>query len=162
MQQLIKSIRNINSQRCTLPRCFLNFVAVIKNLKPIIALAWNLPIIKNGAARLIPMNSMPKYMANPNAAAVAMLALTFPKSPSHGFDRTVSPIMHVSILWMEQSITATVGLKTICSSYLKTAININVDPKKGTTVWVFFSSSWSSVREANLATEMCLKWPVSS
>jgi hypothetical protein len=38
-------------------------------------------------------------MARPKAAAVAMTALTFPKRPSHGFDLTVSPIMHVSTLW---------------------------------------------------------------
>lgn len=56
------------------------------------------PIIRKGAARLIPMNSTPIYMASPKAAAVDMQALMLPSSPSHGFDRTVSHIMHVKIL----------------------------------------------------------------
>jgi hypothetical protein len=47
------------------------------------------------------MNSMPRYMANPKAAAVDMHALILPKSPSQGFDRTVSPIMHVRMLSKE-------------------------------------------------------------
>lgn len=55
--------------------------------------------MRNGAARLMPMNSMPKYMARPNAANVAIIADRFPKSPSHGFDRTTSPIMHVIMLY---------------------------------------------------------------
>lgn len=55
-------------------------------------------IMRNGAARLMPMNSMPKYMAKPNAANVAIIADRFPSSPSHGFDRTTSPIMHVIML----------------------------------------------------------------
>ena len=59
----------------------------------------DLPIIRNGAAKLIPINSTPKYIARPKAAEVAMTALTFPSRPNHGFDLTVSPIMHVSTLW---------------------------------------------------------------
>lgn len=58
----------------------------------------NSPIIRNGAAKLIPMNSIRRYIANPKAAAVAIDALIFPSKPSHGFERTVSPIMHVKIL----------------------------------------------------------------
>lgn len=60
--------------------------------------AHDSPIIKNGAAKLIPMNSTPRYIERPNAAAVAMHALMLPNRPSHGFDRTVSPIMHVIML----------------------------------------------------------------
>lgn len=59
----------------------------------------NLLIMRNGAAKLMPINSMPKYMAMPNAANVAIIADRFPSSPSHGFDRTTSPIMHVIILF---------------------------------------------------------------
>lgn len=58
----------------------------------------NLPIIRNGAAKLIPINSIPKYIANPNAAIVAIIADIFPNKPSHGFDRTTSPIIHVTTL----------------------------------------------------------------
>lgn len=46
--------------------------------------------------------------------------------------------------------------------YLKDPIKRNVDVKYGTTVLVFRSNSWSSVRDANLATRMCLKTPESS
>lgn len=48
--------------------------------------------------KLIPINSTPKYMASPKAAAVAIHALMLPNKPNHGFERTVSPIMHVKIL----------------------------------------------------------------
>lgn len=58
----------------------------------------DLPIIKKGAAKFMPMNSIPKYIASPKPAAVAMTADTFPIRPSHGFDRTTSPIMQVMIL----------------------------------------------------------------
>lgn len=44
--------------------------------------------MRNGAAKLIPINSMPKYMAKPNAAHVAISADTLPNRPSHGFDLT--------------------------------------------------------------------------
>lgn len=56
------------------------------------------PIIRKGAARLIPINSMPRYMASPKAAAVDIQALMLPNKPSSGFERTVSRIMHVKIL----------------------------------------------------------------
>lgn len=52
------------------------------------------------------MNSTPRYIERPNAAAVAMHALMLPNRPSHGFDRTVSPIMHVIMLWMEKQIVS--------------------------------------------------------
>lgn len=45
-------------------------------------------IIRNGAAKFNPINSMPKYIAKPNAAHVAIIADTLPNSPNHGFDRT--------------------------------------------------------------------------
>lgn len=57
-----------------------------------------LPIIRKGAARFNPINSMPKYIAKPNEAIVAMIAERLPKNPSHGFDRTTSPIIHVIML----------------------------------------------------------------
>lgn len=60
------------------------------------------PIMRKGAARLMPIKSTRKYIANPNAAEVAITALTLPKSPSHGFDRTVSPIMHVTTLFVKK------------------------------------------------------------
>lgn len=101
-----------------------------------------LPIIRNGAAKFIPMNEIPKYIAHPNAATVAMTAEIFPRRPSHGFERTQSPIMQVM---ME-----------------KMPIKMKVELKKGMTVRVFFSSSWSRVRDAKRATEMCLNRPVSS
>ena len=85
---------------------------------------------------------MPKYMAHPNAAAVAITAEMLPSKPSQGFERTQSPIIQVTI----ENIP----------------MRIKVELKKGMTVLVFFSSSWSRVREANRATEMCLKRPVSS
>lgn len=58
----------------------------------------NLPIIKKGAAKLMPINSIPKYIARPNPAAVAMTAETHPIRPSPGLDRTTSPIILVMIL----------------------------------------------------------------
>lgn len=81
-------------------------------------------------------------MAQPNAAAVAMTAEMFPKRPNQGFDRTQSPIIQVTI--------ENIPMRT------------NVELKKGMTVLVFFSNSWSRVLEANRAIEMCLKRPVSS
>lgn len=45
--------------------------------------------------------------------------------------------------------------------YLNAAIKINVELKYGTTVFVFRSSSWSSVLDANRATKICLNIPVS-
>lgn len=52
--------------------------------------------------------------------------------------------------------------KFFSRSYLNTAIKMKVDPKYGMTVLVFFSSSWSRVLDANLATAICLKYPESS
>lgn len=57
-----------------------------------------IPIIKNGAARFKPINSIPRYIQHPNAANVAIMADKLPKNPSHGFERTTSPIIHVIIL----------------------------------------------------------------
>jgi len=54
----------------------------------------NLPSIRKGAARLIPMNSTPRYIVTPKAAAVPMQAEMFPRRPSHGFARTQSAIQH--------------------------------------------------------------------
>lgn len=59
-------------------------------------------IMSNGAAKLMPINSIFKYMARPNAAAVAIIADKLPKSPSQGFERTTSPIMHVIMLLNEK------------------------------------------------------------
>lgn len=81
-------------------------------------------------------------MAHPNAAAVAITADMFPSNPSHGFERTQSLIIHVTI----ENIP----------------MRMKVELKNGITVLVFFSNSWSSVLEANRDTEMCLKRPVSS
>lgn len=52
------------------------------------------------------MNSTPRYIERPNAAAVAMHALMLPNRPSQGLDRTVSPIMHVKMLWMKKQIVS--------------------------------------------------------
>lgn len=80
-----------------------------------------LPIIKNGAARLIPIKDMPKYIAQPKAAAVAITADILPRRPNQGLDLTQSPIMQVT---MENI-----------------PIRMNVELKNGMTVFVFFSSS---------------------
>lgn len=85
----------------------------------------------------MPMNSMPRYMASPKAAHVAMIADRLPSRPIHGLERTWSAIIDVSTL--------------------NTAIRMNVIAMYGTTDCVFFSSSLSSVRDANIATLMCLK-----
>lgn len=57
-----------------------------------------LPIIKNGAARFKPINGTPAYIAKPNEASVAIIALRLPRNPSQGFERTASNIMHVITL----------------------------------------------------------------
>lgn len=108
-----------------------------------IAKVFNLPIIRNGAAKFIPMNSTLKYIANPKAAAVAIDALIFPSKPSHGFDRTVSPIIQVKTLLSERlEIENDLSIFVVeLKTYLKIAIKIKVDPKYGITVRVFFSSS---------------------
>lgn len=56
------------------------------------------PIIRNGAAKFNPMNSMSIYIAKPNEANVAIIADKLPKNPNHGFDLTTSPIIHVIML----------------------------------------------------------------
>ena len=48
--------------------------------------------MRNGAARFIPMNSTPRYIVKPNAAAVHKQAETFPRRPSQGLARTQSVI----------------------------------------------------------------------
>lgn len=65
----------------------------------------NLLIMRNGAARLMPMNSIPKYMAHPKAAQVAIIAETLPIRPRSGFDRTTSNIIQVITLihWMPET-----------------------------------------------------------
>lgn len=88
------------------------------------------------------MKEMPKYIAQPNAAAVAITADMLPSNPNQGFERTQSPIKQVTTE--------------------NTPIKMKVELKNGITVLVFFSSSWSRVREANRATDMCLNRPVSS
>lgn len=60
-------------------------------------------------------------MARPNAAAVAMTADMFPNRPNHGFDRTQSAIIQVTIE--------------------KIPMRMKVELKKGMTVLVFFSNS---------------------
>lgn len=72
-------------------RFFCHFVSTLE-------IQINLPIIRNGAAKFKPINSIPKYIQKPNAANVAIMADKFPKKPSHGFERTTSPIIHVIIL----------------------------------------------------------------
>lgn len=131
-------------------------------------------------------------MQKPNAASVAIMADKLPKNPSHGFERTTSPIIHVIILkkqkiWnnlimklIKHMIFNTKMLTTKSSSivrtrknyyskqnkkmniHLKEPIKRNVEVKYGTTVRVFFSSSWSNVRDANRAIRMCLNIPLSS
>lgn len=73
--------------------------------------------MRNGAAKLIPMKSTPKYMQSPKADNVAIVALTFPKSPSHGFDLTQSAIMQVTeraapVKWVWDSALPTYLSKT--------------------------------------------------
>lgn len=55
-----------------------------------------MPIIRNGAAKLMPIKSMPAYMHRPKAHTVAMAALKLPRRPSHGLERTQSTIMQVT------------------------------------------------------------------
>lgn len=98
--------------------------------------------MRNGAARLMPMKSIPRYMHNPKAAIVAMAAEMLPSKPSQGLLRTQSVIMHVTTE--------------------NRPIMMNVLAKYGTTVFVLASSSSSRVLEANLAVLMCLNLPWSS
>lgn len=55
-----------------------------------------MPIIRNGAAKLMPIKSTPAYMQTPKAHNVAIAALKLPNKPSHGFERTQSNIMQVT------------------------------------------------------------------
>lgn len=131
---------------------------------------WNILISKNGAARFNPMNGIPRYIAHPNAAKVAIIAEKLPMKPSHGFDFTGSLIMHVITLVILISISFRFivvfhfliqkWVKTLI--YLNAAIRANVEVKYGTTVCVLRSSSWSSEREANRAIAICLNIPESS
>lgn len=57
-----------------------------------------IPIIRNGAAKLMPINSISKYIAKPNAPSVDIIADMIPIKPSHGFDLTESPIILVIML----------------------------------------------------------------
>lgn len=86
--------------------------------------------MRKGAARLMPINSICRYIPKPNAAAVAITALMLPRSPSHGFDRTVSPIIHVTTLWQKKlSKTRFYFCKIYFFSYLKMAIKMKVELK---------------------------------
>lgn len=98
--------------------------------------------MRNGAARLMPMKSIPRYIHNPKAAIVAMAAEMLPSKPSQGLLRTQSVIMHVTTE--------------------NRPIMMNVLVKYGTIVFVLASSSSSRVLEANLAMLMCLNAPPSS
>jgi hypothetical protein len=51
--------------------------------------------MRNGTARLMPVNGIPRYMTNPNAASVARTEDMTPKRPRSGFDFTQSVIMQV-------------------------------------------------------------------
>lgn len=102
----------------------------------------SLPIMRNGAARLMPMKSIPRYMHNPKAATVATAAEILPRRPSQGLLRTQSVIMQVTTE--------------------KRPIMMNVLAKYGTTVFVLASSSSSRVLDANLAMLICLNTPASS
>lgn len=105
-------------------------------------LIGDLPIMRNGAARLMPMKSTPRYMHNPKAATVAIAAEILPSRPSQGLLRTQSVIMQVTTE--------------------NRPIIMNVLVKYGTTVFVLASSSSSRVLEANRAVLMCLNAPPSS
>lgn len=56
----------------------------------------HLPIIRKGAAKLIPMKSTPAYMQIPKAQRVAIAALKFPSRPNQGLDLTQSVIIQVT------------------------------------------------------------------
>lgn len=62
-----------------------------------------IPIIKNGDAKLIPMNSISRYIVIPKAAKVAMVTDTIPLTPSQGFDLTESKVMQVIMLLIERT-----------------------------------------------------------
>ena len=94
----------------------------------------NLPNIRNGAARLIPIKGTPTYIQNPNAVSVPMMAETTPNKPSSGLDLTQSVIIQV--------ITQ------------NAIINPRFIEKKGITELVFFSNSRSKVRDVNRYTSM--------
>lgn len=81
-------------------------------------------------------------MHNPKADTVAIAAEMLPKRPSQGLLLTQSAIIQVT--------TENMPIKT------------KVLVKYGTTVLVFASNSNSNVRDANRATLMCLKYPLSS
>ena len=56
-----------------------------------------IPSIKNGAAKLIPINGIPQYITRPQAEIVAKTAEKMPKSPKNGLDLTQSVIMQVTM-----------------------------------------------------------------
>lgn len=90
----------------------------------------------------MPIKSIPQYMANPKPATVPIAAERLPKTPNNGLLLTQSDIIHVNVENM--------------------AIIKNVEPKYGTTLWVFFSNSISKVLEANLAVLIYSNIPESS
>lgn len=54
------------------------------------------PIIRKGAARLIPIKSIPRYIQSPKAETVANPAEILPRRPNQGLLRTQSVIIHVT------------------------------------------------------------------
>lgn len=98
--------------------------------------------MRKGAARFMPIKSIPRYMQSPKADTVAIPAEILPRRPSQGLLLTQSVIMQVT---MENA-----------------PMIAKVLAKYGTTVLVFASSSNSRVREAKRATLMLLNTPVSS
>lgn len=89
------SITNVSS--IPIPVIFNNVVKYLFTYVPIVCV-YHVPIIKNGAAKFIPMKSIPIYMQSPKAESVAIAALKFPSNPNHGLDRTQSAIMHVTVI----------------------------------------------------------------
>ena len=89
----------------------------------------NLPNIKNGAARLIPMKGTPMYIQKPNADTVPIMDEITPNNPRYGLDLTQSVIMHV----MTQN----------------AIMNPMFIEKNGMTELVFDSNSRSNVKEVN-------------
>lgn len=72
-----------------------NLSAFLNNIK---MFKCDLLHMRRGETRLMPIKSIPQYIASPKPAIVAMAADTLPSSPSSGLERTQSTIMHVSTL----------------------------------------------------------------
>lgn len=102
---------------------------IIKILSSLNEGIQNLPNIKNGAARLIPMKGTPMYIQKPNADTVPIMDEITPNNPRYGLDLTQSVIMHV----MTQN----------------AIMNPMFIEKNGMTELVFDSNSRSNVKEVN-------------